>query len=142
MKKIYFINLSVLCILLTSVLCPAVTFAEDIPDVVKVAIAKFEAKVEGVKPLDPEQAKKLTEELSKFYAWQVSRGSSSDGQDIQVAETHMVGLQVGVSFDAQGKPAGKFHSCNNKSLVEMKDGTQYLFYADQWWQIPSEKSGE
>jgi len=109
-------------------------------DEVAKAIAKVKAMGENVKPLSAEKVAWLKEEIGRFFAQQILRQATSDGLN-HVQATIMVGLNVETSFNSEGKPQGKFISCENKSVVKMTDGTVYLYYENEWWKVPLENHG-
>ena len=134
-----YIVTGILCVLVATGLCCAVSFATDMPDSVASAIKKVEATQQGVKQLDAEALKEFKDELGRFFAWQADGDLSSRPKDVSVLEVYLPELDVKVSSNAEGKATGEFISCGENGFVEMEDGTQYLFYHNQWWQIPSEE---
>jgi len=112
--------------------------AGQVPPEIAEAIAKVDSMGDEIKPMASEKVEWLKKELGKFFIQEMPGQPAAGEGESGIQATIMVGLDYTMSFASQGQPKGEFRSCENKSGVKMKDGTIYLFYRDQWWELPAQ----
>jgi len=113
--------------------------AKQVPPEIAEAIARVDSLGDSIKPITTEKIEWLKKELNKFFTQQIPGQAVAGEDESKIQATIMVGLDYTMGFDSEGRPKGEFISCGNNSGVKMKDGTIYLFYRDQWWELPAQE---